>query len=184
MDRRQDDPELTEREGHSRIMIANEHFIDGRAIAGTLSGLLLDHDGLMTPRLSKAFGELTAAKRSHCLSETSFNRASLLCRKVDGQVILRAKLNIMIAELPEPLIDQLEKSDQLFGQLLIKYGVKVKFANRQLLRHGHGCYGRKLQMLSVNTGKIVCEVAEFLENEASLIRLCDREYSTMLELGS
>ena len=141
-----------------------------------LSSELLEHNALLTPILKKNFGEMSANESNtlQCMESTdTYLRESELKQKCSGNIILEATLKVMKKELPYQLIKELQTTSLLFGELLVKHNVKVRFAEQQILLHfdsksGKVRLGRSHIMYLPSSNKAVCYVQELLVSEEEL----------------
>jgi hypothetical protein len=137
---------------------------------------LLDHDGLMTPVLTRRFGPLRAEQHLSDLSGDTLHRHSTIRTHPGGEAILAARLDIHVPALPDGLLDRLGSGMVLFGQLLLDEGIDVQVQDRHLYRVGEGGapetrWGRRLTMQRRDTGMLVCKVDELLVPVRDLTRL-------------
>jgi hypothetical protein len=135
---------------------------------------LLDHDGLMTPVLRAAFGPLTVRQSQVLSGQDRMRRRSSIHQAATGAKILDAVLDIAVQALPEGFLEQLQRQDVLFGQLLQDFSVGVRIADRSLYRGFDGTdlrCGRRLAIYDSARGDFICHVDELLSSEAQLLGL-------------
>ncbi|SFR42843.1 hypothetical protein SAMN04488005_1829 [Yoonia tamlensis] len=143
-----------------------------------LSVWLLDHDGLMTPRLVDAFGPLKAVQTSATDTESTYQRNSQLRRRSDDALILKATLEVGKSEVPATLIDRLREGDNLFGQLLHDFGISVRVTTRGLFQTPSGQFGRNVTMARTGHERRLCRVKETLSLDADLRQLLRKDWSS------
>ena len=135
---------------------------------------LLDHDGLMTPVLRAAFGPLTVRQSQAPLGQDRMRRRSTIHQAATGAKILDAVLDIAVQALPAGFLEQLQRQDVLFGQLLQDFSVGVRIADRSLYQCFDGpvlrC-GRRLVIYGGARSDVICHVDELLTSEAQLLVL-------------
>ncbi|WP_309665918.1 hypothetical protein [Tabrizicola sp.] len=142
---------------------------------GCHSLTLLDLDGLMSPILFSEFGRLFARQISSKRSGGAFTRRSSIFQKSTGQKILDATLEISLAALPAGFLEKLTQSEELFGQLLSDFGIKVRISDKSvysLKQDGHSGqrWGRRLSMYRQDTDELLCRVDELLVSETLLFQ--------------
>jgi chorismate-pyruvate lyase len=128
---------------------------------------LLDHDGLMTPRLVAEFGPLRAIQTSARVEGDIFHRQSILRTLADDEALLEADLKISLSALPDGFLGRLQTTQTPFGQLLMDYAIAVRFSDRQIYQHlgknlADERWGRRLAMWHADTGGHLCDVQELL----------------------
>ena len=138
-----------------------------------ISQKLLEHDILMTARLTEVFGEMIAHQTACQDGPDQFTRFSTLHREGHQAVILDATLVIQKAELPRGFLDDLQRTDILFGQLLMYYAIDVHMSDRQIYnircpKTGLIRWGRQLRMLRKETRTQLAQIQELLVPERSL----------------
>lgn len=143
----------------------------------SLSVSLLDHDGLMTPKLVDAFGPLKAVKITATDTATTHQRHSKLRRRSDDTLILTASLEVNKSEVPSALVDALSTSDRLFGQLLNDFGVSVQVTKRALFRTPSGQFGRNVTMTRLGFDRPLCCVQETLSIDTDLQALLREDWN-------
>ncbi|WP_299752082.1 hypothetical protein [uncultured Tateyamaria sp.] len=141
---------------------------------------LLDHDGLLTPKLRKHFGRIISKQTSARKSRLHYFRRSTLYQQSSCCRILEATLNISTNAVPEKLIDTLRSTQTPFGSLLEEFAIETKIINRILtvacdrtkceLR-----LGRQHQITNAKTAEVICHVEEVLFPEAELNKLTHPE---------
>lgn len=154
-----------------------------------LSSRLLEHSSLLTPELTKNFGDMTVEKSQllQCMeSSDTYLRESKLRQKCSGNIIVDATLRVMKKELPYQLIKDLKTTSLLFGELLIKHKVKIRVSDQQILLHfdsksGKLRMGRSHMMYHISTNKAICYVRELLVNEQELISSKNKYQKTIME---
>lgn len=137
---------------------------------------LLDHDGLMTPVLTRQFGPLRAQQHRSVRSGDTVHRHSTIRTHPGGAAILVARLDIHVPALPDGLLERLGSGKVLFGQLLLDEGIAVQVRDRHLYRVGDAeapdtRLGRRLTMQRSDTGMLICRVDELLVPVRDLKRL-------------
>lgn len=136
---------------------------------------LLEHDGLMTPRLVAEFGPLRAIQIAASQSGATFHRQSIL-RTVSGdRKILEASLDISINALPGGFLERLTSAVTPFGQLINEYCIGVRLIDRKVYSSaGQGGskfrWGRRLTMLRADDNAHLCDVDELLVDGQDLLR--------------
>jgi hypothetical protein len=145
---------------------------------------LLEHDGLMTPRLIAEFGPLRAIQIAASQSGAVFHRQSILRTLLGDRKILEASLDISVPALPEGFLERLTRGETPFGQLLIEFSVGVRVIDRKVYRQvgresSPGRCGRRLTMLRADSLAHLCDVDELLVCSEDLLSLRqDRPSST------
>ncbi|MDO6590205.1 hypothetical protein DS901_12130 [Loktanella sp. D2R18] len=142
--------------------------------AQSLSLRLLAHRGLMTPRLTAAFGAMTADKVSITERDQRLTRKSRLISVESGEIILRAELSIVFENLPEMLVSQLRGTFTLFGQLLLDHKIDVSVAEPQIFQTPDGRYGRRTKITGTSGGIPICDVAEIMSYDPLLSVIAQR----------
>lgn len=139
----------------------------------TISSIVLDHDGLMTPVLQGTFGALEAAGTRHKNEGPILVRQSRLIQKRSGKLILSATLRIDTKAMPVGLVEKLRTSSIPFGQLLIDHGILAYASDRVIFRSPEAKdavvrLGRQLNLKCRNSHHILCSVTELLVSETTL----------------
>jgi|GEM_PF-3486554 len=138
-----------------------------------ISRKLLEHDVLMTSKLTEVFGEMIAHQTACQDGDDLFTRYSTLHREGQSATILNATLVIQKSELPAGFMEDLQRTDILFGQLLMNYGISVNMSDRQIysvkcLETGQLRWGRQLRMLRPENGALLATIEELLDPERAL----------------
>ncbi len=145
-----------------------------------VSFALLEHDGLMTFRLAEAFGPIAARQVSIVTDADRITRNSELSQAASGALILEARLRIARDAVPAALLEDLVRGPQLFGALVVQYGIGVRFSNRQIYCVAASApgaaprWGRRQSMVLTSTGRALCEVDELLVEEWRLAAIAGR----------
>ena len=136
---------------------------------------LLLHDGLMSPKLTKRFGEMVAKPSLQLDEGSSITRQSSLFQKASDAKILDASLRISKHHLPDALLAELFDTDALLGDLLRRFEISVKLTRRTIYHSqdpsGHIRWGRRHVMCSSDAKVVLCEVDELLLCAARLDEL-------------
>ncbi|MBL4806248.1 MAG: hypothetical protein JKY31_03060 [Rhodobacteraceae bacterium] len=132
---------------------------------------LLNHNGLMTPVITRFFGPMRAIQTRFEETQATYYRVSLLYQCAQHNLIIEAKLLASKDNLPAGLIDALRNTDQLFGQLLLDYHISVRIAPPKI-RHDNSRWSRQLAMLDKANGKLLCKVDEHLVSDQQLLKHC------------
>jgi hypothetical protein len=135
---------------------------------------LLEHDGLMTPRLQQEFGPMRAIQLAAHTTGTTFRRQSILRTQSGDHAILEATLEISLAALPKGFLERLVAVETPFGQLLQDYMISIEILDRQTYRKAPGAntecrWGRRLTMRRADTSAHLCDVDELLVPGQQLI---------------
>lgn len=129
---------------------------------------LVDHDGLMTPRLLAHFGPINVqVLRTDNLSETSYSRMSRLCQISTGALILDAELVLNTVALPHQVLLGLRDTQTPFGQLVMEAGIVARSVDREITTlaatDGQGRrLGRRHRLVNAQTGQELCAIVETL----------------------
>jgi hypothetical protein len=160
-------------DGRKEIRVKKDRIINPSDLdkESSLTLRLLDHPGLMTPRLVSAFGEIRAEQLSYQEANDVYKRHSSLRSHRGDRVVLDAWLTVYINKLPAELVSRLKSTDELFGQLLIDFEIDVAVKEPEIFRTPDGRYGRRTEMSFTNSGAIFCHVEEIMQKDAELIEL-------------
>ena len=140
-----------------------------------LSQALLVHEDFMSARLHQYFGDVHAAPKSQGLSGHLLEREAALIQSSTGTTILEAQLVIRVAEIPKEMLGPLLDGNALFGDLLMKHSISVDFKKCELYGVSNAGqppvyrWGRRHQMVSRQTSRVICDVDELLSPEGVLI---------------
>jgi len=136
-----------------------------------ISKRLLQHDTLMTAKLTEVFGEMIAHQTDFIDGDETFTRRSTLHRQGHEATILDARLIIRKFALPAGFLENLQKTEILFGQLLMNNGISVRMTERQVykvIENGKTRWGRQLQMLRADNANLLATIEELLVSEDEL----------------
>ncbi len=139
-----------------------------------ISKRLLQHDTLMTAKLTEVFGEMIAHQTDFLDGDDTFTRRSTLHRQGHSATILNARLIIRKASLPDGFLENLQRTEILFGQLLMNHGISVQMTDRKVYTVKDADqirWGRQLQMLRADSGDLLATIEELLVPEAELLRI-------------
>ncbi len=153
----------------------------------SIGEMLASRHNLMTPMLKAYFGATYAIERYSKREGSLYIRHSSIFQQITDQPILHATLSIETRHLPADLIERLENSKQLFGQLLIDYGLKTEIAELNPFTYfedeekdeekggqkSEPCFGRTLTILEIghpphNEKRPLAFIKEHLVNEQAL----------------
>lgn len=146
------------------------------SMTAPISRKLLEHNVLMTIRLNEVFGEMIAHQTNFQDGDSVFTRFSTLHRQGHDATILDATLEITKSQLPAGFLDDLQRTDILFGQLLMNYGIQVHMSERTTYytacaKTGKIRWGRQLRMLHAKNGNTLATINELLVPEDMLKRI-------------
>lgn len=144
---------------------------DHISIDAPISKRLLQHDTLMTAKLTEVFGEMIAHQTDFIDGDETFTRRSTLHRQGHKATILDARLIIRKSALPAGFLEDLQKTEILFGQLLMNNGINVQMTERRVykvLENSKTRWGRQLQMLRADNGNLLATIEELLVPEDDL----------------
>lgn len=139
-----------------------------------VSHALLDHGGLMTPRLTRFFGPVHASQTDLKDEGERLLRWSTLYQTRTGAPLLQARLVIFKSALPEGFLDRLLSGNRLFGGLAIEAGLPVRMIDQHIFQTDSGteakatAWGRRHRVLRAEDDAPLCDVEERLEPEAVL----------------
>ncbi len=142
-----------------------------------VSQALLDHDGLMTPKLVQVFGEVSARQTGMSDEGDRILRRSVLCQTATGAPVLQARLAIFKAAVPDGFLDRLLSGTRLFGSLVIEAGLTVRMSGQTIFRGqspdtaGALAWGRRHRILLAGDDSPLCDVEEWLTDEETLEKL-------------
>lgn len=138
--------------------------------AANLALSLLDHDGLMTPRLNRMFGPISARQLTGESRGATFQRVSEVVQTGSGVVLLSARMVILYDHLPAGVVEALQQDSKPFGQMLIDLGIAARSVDREIFTSGTDPerLGRRHRIVDQGSGRTICTLTETLSPEAVL----------------
>ena len=133
-----------------------------------LSEQLLRQNGLMTPALVKTFGDVIAVENFRKTTERVYLRRSSIFTALGQHPILDAELAINHHLLPQGFLSRLKNGRELFGALLLEFGLDVSIEGLVIFRREDQRFGRRLHMRDTVSGVIISRVEEVLQPEQLL----------------
>ena len=140
------------------------------AIENAFGEQLLDHNGLMTPVLTRFFGPIYAYETQREEDELSYRRTSTLFQSTSQKKILDAHLVIAKGSLPVELIEDLRVTSILFGQLLKDHNIDIETSAPKVRLIGQR-WGRSVELIEKRSGKVICSVEELLVKDKMLLKM-------------
>lgn len=161
----------------------NDETVRHNIVAGFTHSLLIGYElmikeGLLTPHLVDNFGAIEVEEISdieQIETTKTYIRRSIIKQRETNIPLLEAQLRIIKDEVPQGLINDLKNTDNAFGCLLNRYGVKVISKKKRLilqedLENHKIRIGRNHLLVSESTNKTICYVQEIMSFEEVLVR--------------